>query len=236
MKSDKSGLDQTLRDIRVDKIGVVALEDWKDAAVYEKVKKLMPRAVSVIVLGVEVFPEVVSYLTSRRQVGDLDLADLNERTVEIINGILDWEIFKLVKNIHQAGYEAIPLPAEGAPYDGRMVEGVLPYGLFARMAGMGSIGWHSMLLTPEFGARLRLASVLTDAPLTATVVGEEYYPCPECGGACIKVCPVAAIRRPGKGQSYQLDKYKCSNYLLASGGCSECLRVCPAGQKKGRST
>lgn len=234
MKSNKSELDLILQDVDVDKVGVVALKDWQDTAVYEKVKELMPRAVSVIVLGVEVFPEVVNYLTSQRQVGDLNLSDLNERTVEIINGRLDWELYKIVKNIHQEGYEAIPLPAAGAPYNSRMIEGVLPYVLFARMAGMGSIGWHSMLLAPDFGARLRLASILTDAPLAGTVAGDEYYPCPECGGACIKICPVSAIKRPGEGQSYRLDKYKCSNYLLASGGCSECLRVCPAGQKKTR--
>jgi len=74
--------------------------------------------------------------------------------------------------------------------------------------------------------------VVTDAPVPATTATEDYYPCPECGGACIKICPVSAIKKPERKGTYLLDKYTCTTYLTGAGGCSECLRVCPAGKSQ----
>ncbi len=227
----KSEIDDVLKVEDIDKVGIVSLDDWKDTPVYEKSRELLPEAKSIIILALEVLPETVKYLTPRSTVGEMEMHDFYNRNMEMVNGQLDWEAYRLVKRLHRHGYKGLSLTASGAPYDLRFIEPALPYKKAAELAGLGITGWHSMLLTPEFGARVRLACVITDAPLPPTAATEQYDPCPECGGACIKVCPVKAIRQPEGGESINVDKFACSNYLNAAGGCSQCLRVCPAGKK-----
>ena len=125
------------------------------------------------------------------------------------------------------------LPAGGAPYDARFLEGPLSYKHLAKAAGMGIFGWNSLLLTPEYGARVKLAAIITDAPFAAPPPLVMESPCIKCGGACIKICPAKAIAKPQDGKDYSIDKHACSSYYTASGMCAECLKVCPAGKASG---
>jgi epoxyqueuosine reductase QueG len=225
-----NGTAEILKVAEIDKVGVVRLDDWPDTPLYEQSRKLLPGAKSVVVLALEVLPEVTRYLAPERKVGEMAMRDLYDRSLEMVNGQLDWESYKLVKRLHGSGYWGLPLTAAGAPYDSRFIAPVLSYGDAAALAGLGTRGWHSMLLTPEFGGRIRLACVVADAPLPPTQSTEKYDPCPECGGACVKVCPVSAINPPQGEESGGVDKFACSNYLAAAGGCAQCLKVCPAGK------
>ena len=230
-KNTLTELDQFIQSLEVDKVGVLSLEGLKDTSFRHNAVKLLPGTKSVIVLALEVFSEVVKYLTSKQLVGEMALRDLQRRNEETVNGLLDWEAYRIVKKLHKEGFSGLPLPAGGAPYDSRFVEGVISYVHAAQAAGMGVIGWHSMLITPEYGARVRLAMVLTDAPLAPRISAAGEFPCPACGGACIKICPVKAIPKPRKAERWNINKYACSTYLEATISCAECLRVCPAGKK-----
>jgi epoxyqueuosine reductase QueG len=228
MAGERDALKSLLEDVYADKKGVVNLDDVKDTDIYRSAAELLPGAESVIVLAMELFPELVKYLTSGRKVGEKAARDLFHRNTDIVNGHLDWEAYKLVKGLHRLGYKGVPLTAGDSPFDARFVEGMLSYKETAVAAGMGVTGWNSMLLTPEFGARERLTCIVTDAPLEGTSSAVEFNPCPECGGACVKICPVKAISQPEKGESCKIDRFRCNTYLVSSGGCAECLRVCPA--------
>jgi len=219
--------------ITADLVSVVNLSTLKDkeAVISERVKQIMPGAQSVILLAAEVFPEVIKYFTSNRTMGDIYLSDLANRNIELVNGHLDWDAYTIVKRLHKFGYKGTPIPAGGGPFNYREIVGIVPFGLLAQIAGMGTIGWHSMLMTREFGARIRLSALITDAVLPSTTKTEKYYPCPECNGACIKICPVSAIRQPDKAGENMVDRFKCNNMIESSGGCSECLKICPAGPK-----
>jgi epoxyqueuosine reductase len=223
-----AGLQSVIANINTDKIGIVNLDDNKDTNVYRTSVGLLPDAKSVIVMANELFPEVVQYLTSGRKMGELVMRDLFTRNADIVNGHLDWESYKLVKDLHKLDYSGIPLTAGDAPFDTRYLEGMLSYKEAAVIAGMGVTGWNTMLLTPEFGARVRLSCVVTDASLKNTISSNDYVPCSDCKGACVKVCPVEALKQPGEDEICSIDKYLCNTYLVSSGGCSECLRVCPA--------
>ena len=231
MAMNKDVTEEILKVSEIDKVGIVRLDDWKNTTIYEKATELLPGAKSIILLALEVLPETVQYLTPRRTAGEMAMHDFYGRNTEMVNGQLDWEAYKLVKRLHRHGYRGLSLTASGAPYDNRFIEPVMQYKKAAELAGMGITGWHSMLLTPEFGARVRLSCVITDAPLLPTSVIGMDNPCPGCGGACIKVCPVKAIKQPESDESNNVDKYACSNYLNAAGGCSQCLKVCPAGKQ-----
>jgi len=77
----------------------------------------------------------------------------------------------------------------------------LPYhiengGIFLKdaavMAGLGCIGKNNMVVTPEYGPRVRLRAMLTDVVLHGT--GPiDFDPCEECGMPCRSVCPQKAF-------------------------------------------
>ena len=66
-------------------------------------------------------------------------------------------------------------------------------------AGLGWIGRSGLLVTPRYGAQLRLVTVLTDAPFEAGT--PLPFSCGKCA-ACVKVCPAKAIR--GKPEEFDL--------------------------------
>ncbi len=61
----------------------------------------------------------------------------------------------------------------------------------AAAAGLGVIGWSGNLLTPQYGARVLLESVLTDAELEPDPMLKES-PCDGCR-TCVKVCQAGFI-------------------------------------------
>jgi len=79
----------------------------------------------------------------------------------------------------------------------------LPYhiehgGIFLKdaavMAGLGCIGKNNMLVTSEYGPRVRLRAMLTDVVLHGT--GPlDFDPCEECDMPCQRVCPQKAFER-----------------------------------------
>ena len=107
---------------------------------------------------------------------------------------------------------------------------------WAQRAGIGWIGKHSNLVSPDYGSWLILGEVLVSAEL------EPDTPSPDqCGSCrlCIEICPTDAIPEP-----YVLDATKCIAYLTIEHrgpiptpyysdignrifGCDDCLDICP---------
>lgn len=78
----------------------------------------------------------------------------------------------------------------------------LPYsveagGIFLKdaavLAGVGIIGKNNLLITPEFGAIVRLRALFLDKELESTAP-LEFDPCKGCDSPCIQVCPQDAFR------------------------------------------
>ena len=78
----------------------------------------------------------------------------------------------------------------------------LPYhiedgGIFLKdaavMAGLGCIGKNNLLVTPEYGPRIRLRALFTDEllPETGPV---DFNPCRDCNLPCRNTCPQEAFR------------------------------------------
>jgi len=78
-------------------------------------------------------------------------------------------------------------------------------------AGLGKIGRSGLLLTKQFGPRVRLAAIVTDACLAADHEMTDERPCDDCC-ACVEACPVKAIHDGGK-----VDVFKCLTFVQPYG-------------------
>jgi epoxyqueuosine reductase len=107
---------------------------------------------------------------------------------------------------------------------------------FARAAGLGWRGKHTLLLAQDAGSMFFLGEIVTDLPLPADAPVTEH--CGRCT-RCIDVCPTQAIVAP-----YELDARRCISYLTIEHrgaipeplrpllgnrvyGCDDCQLACP---------
>ena len=112
------------------------------------------------------------------------------------------------------------------------------YKLVARLAGLGWIGKNHLLITPERGPRVALATVLTDAPLTPTAEQPLADRCDDCT-KCIDICPIQAFKNEHLNERDPLasfDTGKCSIVRAIInptywGACGLCMMVCPFGER-----
>jgi epoxyqueuosine reductase len=123
----------------------------------------------------------------------------------------------------------------------KVVEGdgatALPHKTVATRAGLGWIGHSALLVTPEFGKSVRLASVLTDAPFICAEPVQESR-CGRCRG-CVDACPAGAVTghpwSPGIARNRIFDAAACkkkASALAADQGidvtiCGICILACP---------
>ena len=101
-------------------------------------------------------------------------------------------------------------------------------------AGLGEVGRLSLLITPEYGPRVRLGAVTTSLPLPQDEplqFGVEDF-CTACR-KCARNCPPGALPSGGKedirGSRYwRIDPLACYRYWLRVGSdCGLCVAVCP---------
>ncbi|HZJ03221.1 MAG TPA: 4Fe-4S double cluster binding domain-containing protein [Thermoleophilia bacterium] len=194
------------------------------------------------------FPRAISF-AMRLQDGLVD--DLPEGHREAVTARLyDAHIYKTVNSsldqigleisclLQDEGHTAVSIPAS-LYVDGDDFLGPLPHKLAARLAGIGWIGKSALLVTRNFGPRVRLGTVLTDAPLPAGEPPQE-----KCGSCenCVEACPPGALL----GRSFsedepvgsRMDVRACRDYrhgLKETTGvqtCGVCVSVCPQGSRR----
>ncbi|MDD2310364.1 MAG: 4Fe-4S double cluster binding domain-containing protein [Desulfuromonadaceae bacterium] len=156
------------------------------------------------------------------------------------NQQLDRISFHLSAKIERAGGMALPIPAS-QPLDMNNYTSHLSAKAVANSAGLGWQGKSLLIITPQFGPRVRLATILTDLPLTpATPLKNRCGSCRNCSDACV----AQAIRNVNTEFHYEsrdeaLDFQKCADKLVNEfknlAGvdkpiCGICIKVCPWGR------
>jgi ferredoxin len=116
--------------------------------------------------------------------------------------------------------------------------GLTLYPPLAQAAGLGLQGMHGLLITPEFGPRVRLAAVFTsieDLPDTASPEHAWIDDFCRLCRICARRCPPGAImeepRRHESGRVTCTDAERCLPYFVRHNGCSICIAVCPFHQR-----
>ena len=222
-------LQDLVSDIDVSAIGVVSLADWKGTKLEETALRLLPQAHSVVVFAMEIYPEVLDLTSPGRTMGEASMNDLLARNADFINGRLTKAAYDVAKAAHNLGMKALPLPAGGCPTDMRFLEAIFSFKHAGQAAGLGKIGWHNLLINSDFGPRVRLSCCLTEAALEPTNNDSMELSCESCG-LCLGICPAGALSKPQGDELYAVNKFACNSFRSASGGCSECMKICPMGR------
>jgi epoxyqueuosine reductase QueG len=228
---DKGFLDEMKERFEIDLAGATTIGSSGSTELGRRVSPLLPTARSVVVFAKEIYREVVDLLRPGNEAGEAHGGDLLPAHSEYLNGRLNRGVHELAAYFRRRGYRSLPLPAI-APTDQRFQEGLLSYKHVAEVAGMGRIGWHSLLITGEFGPRVRLACLITEALLEPSPRAFENF-CQGCG-ACVTSCPAKAFEVPGDGMAYAMNKFSCRAYRQAGLTCSFCMKVCDEVLSRGR--
>ncbi|SHH60641.1 hypothetical protein SAMN02745823_00450 [Sporobacter termitidis DSM 10068] len=69
-------------------------------------------------------------------------------------------------------------------------------------AGLGELGWHGLVMTPEFGPRNRFGVILTTLELEPDPLYDGKPLCSPACGICTSVCPTGALSKYGEGEHY----------------------------------
>jgi ferredoxin len=118
---------------------------------------------------------------------------------------------------------------------------------YAIQAGLGELGRNNILITPEFGPRVRLCKIFTDFPLVSDKpieFGVTQF-CEACK-KCAKHCPPQAIphgsrsvepvnkSNAGGTLKWYSDLEKCFKFWAKNAcDCGNCIRVCPFNKPHG---
>jgi len=146
-----------------------------------------------------------------------------------------WCTSSLATFIAELGYKAIPSVNE--------LGATIP---MAVDAGLGELGRNGLLITREFGPRVRISKVFTNLPLipdSPIDLGIQKF-CEKCG-LCAKYCPSRSImagertdkawdvsNSPGM-LKWPIHAMRCLDWWVKNGThCSVCIRVCPWNKPK----
>jgi epoxyqueuosine reductase len=149
-------------------------------------------------------------------VGVCDVGDQYARGTRSSYNVANW--------IRSQGYRADPYPG---PMAGALL--LIPPAI---ASGLGELGKHGSLISPRFGAGVRLAGVTTNMPLLPTArqrFGADEF-CASCQ-VCTHACPPGAIspqKQMVRGiERWYVDFDKCIPYFAEAASCGICIAECP---------
>lgn len=211
-----------------DKVGITPIERLTEAPEGNRPKDILPTARNVVVGAVRIIDTVCDDLPYSRYEYTSQFFTLNAR--------LNLAATELCRFLEGKGYRNVPIPA-AYPRVNKEIKGVLSHRHAAVAAGVGEFGLNNLLITEEFGPRVRLISIITEAELKPdepckTNLCEQRRD--ECELACVRSCPVDALNTEG-----HIDKHTCLHYQehimpwsATELRCGLCLARCPIGKRE----
>ncbi len=227
MSKLKDQLKDLLHASGCDLVGVANVERFREAPEGRRPRDILPTARSVLVGVVHILDSVCDDLPETRY----------EYTNQfyVLNGTLGAASTKVGRLLEDQGYRAIPVPA-AYPRINKELMGIFSHRHAAVLAGLGEFGLSNLLITPQYGPRVRIVSIITEAVLDPDPPYEKSL-CRQtqkkCGKACVAACPVEAISLDGK-----VNKDLCLRYQeqvmpwsAVELRCGMCLGACPIGKR-----
>lgn len=227
IKNLKARITREARRLGANLVGYAPISRWADSGLDESYwpASVWQNAKTVIVLGV---PMLLPLIESTPSINYQEMYGT-------ANQVLDQAAFRLAAWLNSLGYAAIYLSRDG--YGNLDILRRKPAAGFShatagKYAGLGTIGASHMLLTPEYGPRVRLVSIFTSAELHGDPLKARDL-CNKCG-LCIRLCPVNAFIKVKGRLIADMDKDSCTVRhqqlrLENRFPCGICAKVCPVG-------
>ena len=221
-----------------DLVGIASakeLEEQRD--LNHKPSFFVPEAKSVVSIALKVNDALLDFGLSTNPRTRADLySHRHEVYTQTLQGylryynydLLDYIAIETSKYCEKLGYKSFPIQARVT--DWIEVKGVFPHKLAAVESGLGTQGKCSLIITPEYGPRVRLVSLITEAPLKSSGPKKDTTEsiCGDCT-KCIDICPINALHYNEHITIATIDKMRCWKLTL-KGRCGLCMAVCPYGR------
>jgi epoxyqueuosine reductase len=159
-----------------------------------------------------------------------------------VNMLIDQITLRCTLMLQEWGHRALAIPAsQTVKTETEKYSGVFQHKTAATMAGIGWIGKSGLLITPEYGPRVRLGTVLTDMGLPYGRPITESR-CGDCR-VCVSNCPASALHgtlwTQGTARKEIVDAHACSTFMhdnyrhIGRGSvCGICIQSCPTGSER----
>lgn len=135
--------------------------------------------------------------------------------------------------LEKEGYLTFGVPGTASIGDGKRLKADLSHKHFAVAAGLGKFGINNLVLTPEFGPRVRFTTIITTAELETTDSKVDRL-CDDCQ-QCVEICPVNALddwrENYSPEEGWRMDKEACYHQIfvkLSGKRCGLCIKACPS--------
>ena len=191
-----------------------------------------PFAISV---GIRLLDTIVDQIPNRSQ--RAVRVSYRSHSYDVVNGRLDVISSLLSSRLQKEGYRSMPVPASERIDDERICA-MFSHKMAAHLAGLGWIGKSCLLITPQYGPRVRWTTVLTDYPFPRNGTPMDTI----CGNCeeCVKACPIQAFTGrlfdEEEPRETRFDARKCDQYFkdlekqAPKPTCGMCLFICPHGR------
>ncbi len=154
-----------------------------------------------------------------------------------VNTKLDLLSLLAVSEIEKQGFLALPIAASQSLNTNKDEYcGVFSHKTAARLSGLGYIGKNGLLITEEYGSKIRLCTVLTNMPLKAEkeIINKDCGDCQICKNACPANAIFGSNFSIEKGRESVLNPALCSNHMKTAYNhigrgvvCGLCIKNCP---------
>lgn len=212
-----STISEYVQKLGADLVGIAHVEEIKDEKIKAEIKSILDDARTLVLIG-----RRLEHLMINKPEGEsVNYQITISKTLKLIAQ-------KLVRFIFRSGFNSKLISDPEKMSDDQRIN----IKKLAESAGLGRIGFNNLLLT-EFGPRVLIAAIVTDALLEPSKRIESPI-CLELQGIsckkCADACPQLAISFTGRFyDSKCLKQLNKDTELYDSYNCTLCITSCPVG-------
>ena len=224
----KAEIERHARALGASLVGFAPVARWEEEGEVPEAYRptaIWPRARTVVTFAV---PMLLPVIDSTPSINYQEMYDTSNRLLDDLG-------YRMAVWLSDHGHASVFLPRDG--YGSLEVLLENPFGSFShtmagKYGGLGSLGLHHSLITPEYGPRVRLGSIFTAAEIPGDPLTTEDH----CNGCrvCERLCPAGALRQADGEVVGHLDKDACTRHHIVLRAekrwpCGVCVKVCPIG-------